>query len=135
MRTICAKLAAAIVVVLAPLTCRADAYEPGIAWVYDSADSLYTIRMVEDHKCLFALFLRSSKIGDAGYCRFLVEGQSIIVDLTMNGVFPNGLAMTDLKQLRLTYSADRNNLTRADPPMTFTRIPNAQALSLIENVK
>jgi hypothetical protein len=135
MRTTTGNLAAGIVLALAPIISRADPYEPGMAWVYDSRDSLYVIRMVENHSCLFGLFFRNSKIGDAGYCRFLVDGQTVIVDLTDNGVFPDGLTMTSLKQLRLSYSAERDVLTRTDLPMTFARMPNAQALKLLEEAK
>ena len=132
MRTVNVNFGAAILsAVLAPLTCRADAYEPGMAWVFNSPDFLYVVRMVEDHDCYFAMLSRPQKFGDAAYCKFSVTGTEVTVDLTFGGKFPNGLALTNLKQLNLTYSADRDALTSAQPPMTFVRMTNAQAVELI----
>jgi hypothetical protein len=132
MKTVNVNFSAAILsAVLAPLICCADAYEPGMAWVFNSPESLYVVRMVEDHDCYFAMFARLQKFGDAAYCKFSVTGTEVTVDLTFGGRFPNGLALTNLKQLKLTYSADRDVVTNAQPPMTFVRMTNAQAVELI----
>jgi hypothetical protein len=135
MRDVSAKvvIAAMAFAVMTQLTCRADVYEPGMAWVYDSPQSLYVVRMVENHNCYFAMFSREPKFGDAGYCKFLTNGVEVMVDLTFDGAFATGLAVTGLKQLRLVYSADRDSLISMShiPSITFVRISNVEAQKLI----
>jgi hypothetical protein len=121
----------------APSTCRAGAYQPGTAWVYDSPQSLWVVRMVENSNCYFAMFSKEPNFGDAGQCQLLTNGVVIMVDLTFDGAFANGLAITGLKQLRFVYAADRDVLLSMShtPSIAFVRMSNSAAEKLIAERK
>jgi hypothetical protein len=139
MRNVSAKVVVAAIVlsIVVPITCRADPYQPGMAWVYDSPRSLWVVRMVENHNCYFAMFSQDPKFGDAGYCKFLTNGVEVMVDLTFEGMFENGLAVTGLKQLRFVYSVDHDSLVSMShiPGITFVRMSNIEAQRLIAERK
>jgi hypothetical protein len=128
-----ALIAASAFSIVAPSMCRADMYQPGMAWVHDSPQSLWVVRMVEDHNCYFAMFSKEPNFGDAGKCKLLTNGVQVMVDLTFDGAFPNGLAISGLMQLRFAYVVDRDVLlsTSHAPSITFVRMSNSAAEKLI----
>jgi hypothetical protein len=137
MKSARAKFIIAAIAFVAPILCRADALQPGMTWVYESPRSLYVLRINENHSCHFAMVIQEPKFEDAGPCKLLTNGAEIMVDLTFDGAFANGLPVTGLRQLRVIPSADGQSLISLShiPSVAFLRMSSAEAERLIAERK